>query len=107
MEAVRPIFIEAGRLMTRFAAVALVAAGLCGCGKGSSAHDAITACYGQLNAQTPDWRRHAGEPKMKALVGRYMFLCMREQHFKEVPRCRGTRMDERCYVREAHFWDSL
>ena len=36
---------------------------------------------------------------------RYMVFCMRDQHFNAVPRCRGTTRDERCYTRQAHFWD--
>src|SRR4051812_38913830 len=104
-KAVRPIyFLERGKL-TRSAVLALTLAALGGCGKGPTAHEALTACYTQLNAQTPDWRKHAAEPKMKVLVDRYMVFCMRDQHFNAVPRCRGTTRDERCYTRQAHFWD--
>jgi hypothetical protein len=93
--------------LTKAVLSALAALALCSCGKGPTAHEAMTACYTQLDTQSPDWRKHSREPKMKVLVDHYMFVCMRDQHFNAVPRCAGTHLDERCYVPQKHVWDIL
>ncbi|MBV9570566.1 MAG: hypothetical protein JO056_04915 [Alphaproteobacteria bacterium] len=80
---------------------------LSGCGNRPTAHEAMQACYTQLNTQTPDWRKHLHErtSKVKGLVARYMALCMQDQRFKLNPRC--SQMDERCYIRQPRFWERL
>lgn len=80
---------------------------LSACGRPPTAPEAMQACYTQLNAQTPDWRKRIRErnSKVKPLVARYMSLCMQGQHFKQAQRCND--MDVRCYAREPRWWERL